>query len=790
MSLSCALWATSLHQWARRYIRVTQPARCSPEKRARIRALFANGVDKMNIPWAVEGLPTLLHLSLFLFFSGLVIFLFNVDQEVFICVVLWIGIFSVVYVLITMLPLIRQDSPYYSPLSILAWFSYTGVRYVILKAVASDDRRFRRLATWHRYCYLRNRYRGWMLGGMEKKAEEMAEERSSKIDIDILHWTISALGDDDSLEKFIEALPGFFNSKLVKDLREDLPNDLSIRLRDAMDGFLDRTLSSNSVIDSVKFHRFDISFNAMKFIHVRHVSPILIKYSLKHLDQVPKTVDIWRTLEPWWTGNDYSGTCSMAQWPRVAAGHTARKIVDKVLPTVRERDDRWVKLAARELGIPEPDLRDIASHDFDSGSLEILIILIRRPHSLGGLISQGILGAFTFDIRNTRSGLQHDFCVLWNELVRDAKYKYHILREIRHHYIALHQGTHAAPTAFSLSTDPYHPSLFEPSSYPFCDIPTHRPAHFPLPPLPTQPAHSPDASPRHFTSGRGTISGKVKSAGIVTGPLSSSALMTAWERGYNSWAPAAASPAFPGYTSPRLTDTPPLGAVAAVLKDIPPASPLFYPLKGTTQRPTPVPVPASTPPVLNKPLESCNAGAASTSNTLLLTSSIPASPPLSRVPLLSNTESRALLRNTAPSRSTGNATLPRLRVRGLVNTGSMCFANAVLQLLVHSPPLWDLFRDLGDLKGPHGAGILETNDVATPLVDATLKFFEEFMFNEVPSPPQDPPQQVAAGGMKEDEETKENVNSDDPFKPIYMYDAMKEKRQLRKSLVRSYASTT
>ena len=87
MSLSCALWATSLHQWARRYIRLTQPARCSPEKRARMHAFFAEGVDKMHIPWAVEGLPTLLHLSLFLFFGGLAIFLFNVDQEVFMFVV-------------------------------------------------------------------------------------------------------------------------------------------------------------------------------------------------------------------------------------------------------------------------------------------------------------------------------------------------------------------------------------------------------------------------------------------------------------------------------------------------------------------------------------------------------------------------------------------------------------------------------------------------------------------------------------------------------------------------------
>jgi hypothetical protein len=46
-----------------------------------MRAFFANGVDKMHIPWAVEGLPTLLHLSLFLFFGGLVIFLFNVTRK-------------------------------------------------------------------------------------------------------------------------------------------------------------------------------------------------------------------------------------------------------------------------------------------------------------------------------------------------------------------------------------------------------------------------------------------------------------------------------------------------------------------------------------------------------------------------------------------------------------------------------------------------------------------------------------------------------------------------------------
>ncbi|KAH9956666.1 hypothetical protein BGW80DRAFT_1213327, partial [Lactifluus volemus] len=76
ISLTSALLATMLQQWARRYLTITQPPRYSPHKRASIRAFFANGVEKFHLPWSVEALPALLHLSLFLFFTGLAIYLF------------------------------------------------------------------------------------------------------------------------------------------------------------------------------------------------------------------------------------------------------------------------------------------------------------------------------------------------------------------------------------------------------------------------------------------------------------------------------------------------------------------------------------------------------------------------------------------------------------------------------------------------------------------------------------------------------------------------------------------
>ena len=108
--------------------------------------------------------------------------------------------------------------------------------------------------------------------------------------------------------------------------------------------------------------------------------------------------------------------------------------------------------------------------------------------------------------------------------------------------------------------------------------------------------------------------------------------------------------------------------------------------------------------------------------------------------------------------------------------------NAVLQLLVHSPPFWNLFTKLGNLKGQRGA---ENGGSATPLVDATIRFFEEFTFKE-----KDPPslQEVTRGKLRKDEKEKKENKVADPFEATYMYDAMREKRQLEDLLVRSHES--
>ena len=769
MSLSCALWATSLQQWARRYIGRVQPARCSPEKRARMRAFFAEGVDKMHIPWAVEGLPMLLHLALFLFFGGLAIFLFNVNREVFTYVIGWIGLFSMAYGLITLLPIIRHNSPYHSPLSTPAWFLYAGIHYVTFKVfslVPHDS--FESYRIWTRG-YSRDSYQGRMLRSVEKAAEETASARSWKIDVQILDWTISALGDDNSLKSFFETIPGFFKSKLVK--HRNIPEELVQKFRVALSGFLGRTWSSNSVDVSEKVCRLDILLNATN--QIRHGWFILDDILSDRRREAPQSVEIGHTLARWFTNND-QGIPAAAQ-----------DIIARILVSVLERNDSFITLAARVYGLPERGLGG------DSLSLATLIHVTRqylRSNYSNGVIFEALS---KFDIRNTVPRLQHDFCMLWNELLEKARDQGHysapvkILRGIRHPYIALHQGTDAAPTAFSASTLWYDHTLNLPSSYPFCNIASHRPHSTPYLSLslPPPPRNSPHALSPEPTYDRNTPSRQAEQVNVIEPPPPSNPMTTS-KIGAISHGPDITPPINSAHSSCRQTCASPTAAAAP--QDITSIATLSHPLEGSEQKdsdivapsaepgtsqilftaptPTLAPIPASLP---NTSSESYDACVASVSNSPHV------APPS--------------IRSSLPaSRPTGSAMLPRLRARGLANTRNICFANAVLQLLVYSPPFWNLFRELGHLKGQYGAGASETGVGATPLVDVTVRFFKEFIV-EKESPSMQQRSQPATGEASRVDEEKKDDNVVDSFEPTYLFDAMKGKRQLRPLLVRSPA---
>ena len=435
ISLTCALLATLLQQWARRYLKVTQ-SRYSLHKRARIRAFLSEGVEKLLLPWTVETLPALLHISLFLFFAGLVVFLWNVNLTIFKLVLSWVGVCTALYGCITFIPVFRRDSPYHTPLSLPAWHVVTGILFLTFRAL-------RRLAwtwdylSWESYVHFRDLAESCgkrLVQGMQKTMEEAALNSPSEINTRALIWTLDSLDEDHELEHFFSALPGFCNSRVVKDPLLNLTRQQKWKLLQAMTGLLNRTFSSDLLSAPVKERRAML--------------------------------------------------CAKAADPALLDSHAT---IPMIVARTQPRDDSWFILASKSLGIPEAVLRDYATHG-DNLSLAILIYVtcqqfsnFWQPYWPGDEFSTVLEAASKFNIHDTSPQLQHEFCALWNQVVskaqndHDAVIAFDILGQIRRVYITLHQDTDSSPTQFSTFTRDWDPILKDPDSYPVCNVPGHHP---------------------------------------------------------------------------------------------------------------------------------------------------------------------------------------------------------------------------------------------------------------------------------------------------------------------------
>ncbi|KAI0062720.1 hypothetical protein BV25DRAFT_1779396, partial [Artomyces pyxidatus] len=119
LSLSCALSATLMQQWARRYISNTQDSQRAgaPQRQGLIHAHLFIGLQTFRFNEAVEAFPTLLHASVVLSFVGLLDFLFSIDTAVAYVLLAFVIMCAVIYLGLTLLPLAWPNSPYPTPLS-------------------------------------------------------------------------------------------------------------------------------------------------------------------------------------------------------------------------------------------------------------------------------------------------------------------------------------------------------------------------------------------------------------------------------------------------------------------------------------------------------------------------------------------------------------------------------------------------------------------------------------------------------------------------------------------------
>jgi hypothetical protein len=121
-SITSTLFATLALQWARRFTQLHRILNTNTSRdRTHIRLFGCCGTLRYDVHRAVSMIVVFLHLSLFLFLVGLVVFFFRINKPVAIVVSMVVGLVGMVYFTITILACVDRDSPYHTPMSGVWW---------------------------------------------------------------------------------------------------------------------------------------------------------------------------------------------------------------------------------------------------------------------------------------------------------------------------------------------------------------------------------------------------------------------------------------------------------------------------------------------------------------------------------------------------------------------------------------------------------------------------------------------------------------------------------------------
>ncbi|KAH9989382.1 hypothetical protein BJV74DRAFT_796166 [Russula compacta] len=193
-------------------------------------------------------------------------------------------------------------------------------------------------------CFSSPELRSWVLGGMERVAKA-ASEGPSEIDDLVMEWTIDALSEDDGLEKFFQAIPGFYKLDIIGDFRWHL-NRVQSKIKATLLKFLDHALSLNSVSGAVKSRQLAIYLNAASDVDS---SAVCLMF---------ENIILWK-----WRGDKASDRA----FPFYVQG-----IIALILANVREIDDHWMALALNQFKVP----MDVLQYYLDAGESVLLMNLI------------------------------------------------------------------------------------------------------------------------------------------------------------------------------------------------------------------------------------------------------------------------------------------------------------------------------------------------------------------------------------------------------------------------------
>jgi hypothetical protein len=200
-AVACAL----IQQWCQEYMKFAYP-RAAPHERGRVRTYLFQGLDRFQVKRFMYGTHVLLHISVFLFFWAISDFFYTIHPLVGAVTRYSLAASAVVYMALSISPLIFGNSPYNTPLTPPLRASGLLVLYgfrLILRNLCLDDKFSTR---WRPY------FKGFRFDKPLFLLME-SEKWAAKLEPYAMKWlfTENDLSDND-MDKFLEGFPGYISS--------------------------------------------------------------------------------------------------------------------------------------------------------------------------------------------------------------------------------------------------------------------------------------------------------------------------------------------------------------------------------------------------------------------------------------------------------------------------------------------------------------------------------------------------------------------------------------------------
>ena len=183
------------------------------------------------MPVAAEAVPGLIHVSLFLFFAGLADATLNINTTIGLSTTIPIGICGLLYIFVTLAPIIYPQSPYQTSFSGAIWYvvqKLWGRRY------KDRDGKVKSVST--------NMAQGQMQLSMEGTMDREARDKRAIL------WLMDNLTEDNEIETFVTSMPGSLDAWTKVSNEEVKPTvSRSRTIRDVFDSITVRAIRKAGV---------------------------------------------------------------------------------------------------------------------------------------------------------------------------------------------------------------------------------------------------------------------------------------------------------------------------------------------------------------------------------------------------------------------------------------------------------------------------------------------------------------------------------------------------------------